>query len=154
MSNSFWTLILGASLAAGGGLASDEIRAFRERKRELKAIKISLSDELGDVEAAINKMHEVWEQAKVLSPTYIAELSADTASFDSLRLRLFLMKDKELRKKVTDFYRRLKDLIKRSEGKLGTLAESDDARSEQKDFDAKFGALATDAKSLKAELDK
>src|SRR3989344_544919 len=107
MNNEAWYLILGAVLAIGGGWISDEIRAWRERDRELKSIKVAIGDELGEIESTINNMHEVWKQAKVLSPSYIVNLLANTTAFDTLRTRLFLIKDKDLRKKVVAFYKKL-----------------------------------------------
>ena len=99
-------IILGAALAIAGGWISDEIRAWRERKRELKSIKIAIGDELGEIETTINNMHEVWTTAKVLSPSYISDLLANTTAFDNLRTRLFLIEDKVLRKKVVAFYKK------------------------------------------------
>ncbi len=148
-----WSILLGAALAIGGGWISDEIRACRERSRELKSIKIALSDELGEIETTVHNMHEVWTQAKVLSPTYINDLLSNTTAFDNLRARLFLIKDKDLRKKVVSFYKKLKDLSKKSEGKVGTLADTEESRAEQARFDSEFQALATEAKAIKLELD-
>ena len=151
--NDIWPIIFGAILAIGGGWISDEIRAWRERGRELKSIKIAIGDELGEIETTINNMHQVWTQAGVLSPTYITELLSNTTAFDNLRTRLFLVRDEELRKKVVTFYKNLKDTSKKSEGKLGTLANTSEATAEQGKFDAEFQALCNSAKAIKKELE-
>jgi hypothetical protein len=152
--NDIWLVILGAVLAIGGGWISDEIRAWRERERELKSIKIAIGDELGEIDTTITNMHEVWTQANVLSPTYINDLLANTTAFDNLRTRLFLIEDETLRKKVVVFYKKLKDAAKKSEGKLGTLADTDEARAEQRAFDTEFQSLGTEARGIKKELEK
>lgn len=154
MNNETLYLILGAILAIGGGWISDEIRAWRERSRELKSIKVAIGDELGEIETTINNMHEVWKQAKVLSPSYISNLLANTTAFDNLRTRLFLIKNEELRKKIVAFYKKLKDVGKKSRGKLGTLADTDEAKAEQGEFDTEFQGICTEAKSIKKELEK
>lgn len=45
-----WFLLLGALLATLGGIAGDELRAWSERRRKRGAIKISLADELNEIE--------------------------------------------------------------------------------------------------------
>lgn len=153
MSNDTWLIIIGALLAIGGGWISDEIRAWRERARELKSIRVAIGDELGEIETTISNMHEVWEQAKVLPFSYITDLLGNTTAFDNLRTRLFLIKDENLRKKVIAFYKKLKDTAKKSEGKLGTLADTEEAKIEQGAFDTKFQGLGAEAKGLKKELE-
>lgn len=147
------SIILGAILAIGGGWISDEIRAWRERGRELKSIKIAIGDELGEIETTIGNMHEVWNQAKVLSPKYITDLLMNTTAFDNLRTRLFLIRDEDLRKKIVAFYKKLKDTGENSKGKLGTLADTDEAKAEQGQFDTEFQALCTEAKNIKKDLE-
>lgn len=153
MSNDLSLLLIGALLAIGGGWISDEIRACRERARELRAIKIALSDELAEIETTINNMHEVWKTAKVLSPTYVADLLTNTTTCDNLRTRLFLIKQEEVRKKVVAFYKKLKDTAKKSEGKLGSLADTPEAVAEQAAFDADFRSLAAEAKGIREDLE-
>ena len=150
--NETWLVILGAVLAIGGGSISEEIRAWRERGRELKSIKIAIGDELGEIATIIEKMHEVWDQAKVFPSSYINNLLSNTRAFDDLRTRLFLVKDEVLRKKVVTFYKKLKDASKKSEGKLGTLADTSEARAEQNGFDTEFQAIGGEAKAIRESL--
>jgi hypothetical protein len=152
MNEQLWFIILGATLAIGGGWISDEIRAARERSRELKAIKIAIGDELSEIDTTIKNMHEVWESAHVLNPSYITDLLSMTASFDCLRPRLFLIKKEELRKKVVAFYKKLKDTAKKSEGKLGTLANTPEATAEQTVIEGWFQSIATTAREIREEL--
>ena len=60
----FTLLCAGAVLATVGGALSDELRSMRIRSRERKAIKVSIADELGEIENTIGKQHEVWEKSK------------------------------------------------------------------------------------------
>src|SRR3989339_972550 len=121
MNDQVLSLILGAALAIIGGGLGYEYRARRECSRELKSIKVSIGDELSEIESNIHNMYEVWEKAKTLSPSYLAALLQSTTAFDTLRTRLFLIKDQTLRKKVVAFYKKLKDAIKKHEGKVGSL---------------------------------
>jgi hypothetical protein len=152
--NAFYLLMAGAALAILGGAISDEIRAWRERARELKAIKIGIADELSEIESVIKNMHEVWEKSKVFHPTYVADLLASTSAYDVARPRLFLIRNQELRKQLVVFYKKLKDTAKKSEGKLGTLADTPEAIAEQTGFETSFQQLGTDAKLIKEKLDK
>ncbi len=152
--NDIWGILLGAALAIGGGWISDEIRAWRERSREFKALKVAIGDELGEISTTIQKMHEVWTQAKVLSPKYITELLASTSAFDNLRTRLFLIKDEECRKSIVVFYKKIKDTAKEYEGKLGSLANTPEANAEQSKADNEFQSIFTEATNIKAKLTK
>ena len=133
--NDFILLAVGACLALLGGAGNDEFRAWREGRRELNAMKIALCDELGEISDTIKNMHEVWEKSKILYPSYVADVVANTAAFDGLRQRLFLLKDAALRKRIVAFYKSIKDVSKKSEGKLGSLAETPEAIAEQTGFD-------------------
>ena len=85
MSNDALFLIFGALLAISGGWISDEIRAWRERARELKSIKIAICDELSEIKSTIQNMHEVWTQATIIAPSYVDSLLSNTTAFDNLR---------------------------------------------------------------------
>lgn len=148
-----WLLLVGAVLAIIGGYVGDEVRAWRERLRECKAMKISLADELQEVESTIGNMHQVWEQAQLLPAAYVTTLLQSTSAYDNLRPRLFLIKNKDLRKEISDFYKKLKDLALKADGKLGTLSTNQEATSEQAGFDASFQALAAEARTLRGKLD-
>jgi len=87
--NDIYFIFIGAILAIGGGWISDEIRAWRERRRELKSIQIAISDELDEIVTTIKNMHEVWEKSKVFHPTYINDLLSSTSAFEGARTSLF-----------------------------------------------------------------
>jgi hypothetical protein len=146
-------LIVGALLATVGGYCGDEIRSWRERGRELKSIKICIGDELKEIETTIGNMHQVWESAQLFHPNYVADLLSSTSAYDELRPRLFLIKDGTLRKDIGDFYKKLKDTVRKTEGKIGTLAQTSDATSEQAGFDASFQDICKEAKVLREQLD-
>jgi hypothetical protein len=151
--NSLELLVAGALLAVIGGAIGDELRAWRERKRRCKAIKISLADELREVEATISKMHEVWNSAQVFPPSYVSDLMAGTSAYDDLRSELYLIKSADLRKEVNDFYKKLKDDARKTDGKLGTLSDDEAAKAEQAGFDSAFQSLCTEAKALRQKLE-
>lgn len=146
-------LTAGALLAIAGGYIGDEIRAWRERGRERGAIKVCIADELKEIEATINGMHQVWESAQLFHPSYVTDLLSSTSAYDNFRSRMFLIKDKGLRKDIGDFYKKLKDTAHKTEGKIGTLAQTPDATSEQGSFDTSFQTLSTEAKSIRTRLE-
>jgi hypothetical protein len=150
--NEVQLLILGALLAIVGGVMGDEIRSWLARSRERKAIKISLCDELGEIEAIIHSIHTVWESAKVFTPNYVADLLSSTTAYDGLRTRLFLIKEDTTRTSLNSFYKKLRDTVRKTEGKIGTLADTPEATAEQGYFDAAFQSLGTDAKELREKL--
>ena len=145
-------VILGSILAIGGGWIGDVLRARGERQRELKDIKIVLGDELDSIEKVIKTMHETWTQSNILYPAYISDLSSNTVSFDHLRLRLFLIKDETLRREINTFYKKFKDLLHKSEGKVGTLADTTEAKEEQKKIHDEFEKIGLEAKPIKDKL--
>lgn len=150
--NDLGLLILGAILAIAGGVLGDEIRSWSDRRRERKAIKIALCDELGEIEATIHSIHTVWESAKVFPPTYVNDLLSSTTAYDGLRTRLFLIKEEHVRAQLGGFYKKLRDTVRKTEGKIGTLADSAEATAEQGAFDTAFQTLGADAKSLREIL--
>jgi hypothetical protein len=152
--NSFVALISGAVLAILGGYVGDEIRTWRERSRERKAIKICIVDELREIETTIGNMHQVWDTAATFHPSYVSDLIGNTSAYDTHRPRMFLIKDTELRKEIGDFYKKLKDTAKKTEGKLGTLAQTEEARNEQRGFDTAFQAIGTESRALRGKLEK
>ena len=107
----FLGILLGAILAIVGGAANDEIASLRERGRERKAISISISDELTEITQILNKIKTVWEATHTLIPSYIRDLKSCTSAYDALRQRLFLIKDENVRKEITTFYRDLKSAV-------------------------------------------
>ena len=151
--NNLAPLIIGACLAIAGGYIGDEIRAWRERNRERKAIKICIIDELREIESTISNMHQVWETAATFHPSYITDLLGNTSAYDTHRPRMYLIKDAELRREISDFYKKLKDSAKKTEGKLGTLAQTEEARNEQRGFDTAFQAISAESRSLRGKLE-
>jgi hypothetical protein len=144
-------VIFGAVLAVGGGWISDEIRAWRERSREITSIKTAIAAELGEIVTTVDNMNEVWRQANMLPPAYIPELRSSTTIFDELRKRLFLLQEEDQRK-IVGFYKKFKDVLLKAEGKVGTLAETEEARNEQSAFHNDFNQVGDAAKQLKKDL--
>lgn len=150
--NDLQLLILGAVLAIAGGVMGDEIRSWLDRRRERKAIKIAICDELSGIEATIQNIHTVWESAKVFPPNYVNDLLSSTTAYDGLRTRLFLIKEESVRTELSGFYKKLRDTVRKTEGKIGTLADTSEATAEQGAFDTAFQSLGTDAKNLRETL--
>ncbi|HKU19051.1 MAG TPA: hypothetical protein VJP80_07350 [Candidatus Saccharimonadales bacterium] len=151
--NDLELLIVGALLAIVGGGVSDELRSWRERSRKRAAMQVSLADELREIEATIGKMHEVWNSAQVFPPSYVADILSGTAAYDNLRPDLYLIKDTDLRKELHDFYKKLKDAARNTDGKLGSLSEAEEARTEQAGFDSTFQTLCAEAKNIRKKLE-
>lgn len=151
--NELWLLVVGAFLAIIGGAANDEFSSYRERGRKRSAIQVSLADELREIETTIGKMHEVWTTTKIFPPSYIVDLLSGTAAYDNLRPELYLVKDADLRKDINDFYKKLKDAARNTDGKLGSLAGTEEATAEQAGFDSAFQAVASEAKTIRLRLE-
>lgn len=150
--NESYLIVFGALLAIVGGYIGDEIRSWRERSRERDSIKISLRDEISDIKSTIDKMHEVWTQASVLSSGYISSLISNTEAYDNLRIRLFLIKEEDVRKEIVGFYKELRDTCKKSRGKIGSLGDSTEIRTEQTNIHSDFQSLGTKAHTLIGKL--
>lgn len=86
-------------------------------------------------------------------PSYVSDLLAGTQAYDTLRPELYLIKDSKLRKEINDFYKSLKDTARNTDGRLGSLADTDEAKSEQAGFDTSFQALAREAKAIREKLE-
>jgi len=127
--------------------------ARRDCSREVKSIKVSIGDELSEIETTIQKMNEVWEKSKTLYPSYLSALQENTSAFDGLRERLFCLKNATLRKRVVAFYKKFKDTVKENKGKVGSLAETPDVKAEQANIASTFKALEGEAKSIREELE-
>lgn len=152
--NDLVLLAVGAGIAIIGGYIGDEVRAWRERSRERDSIKICIADELREIESTIASMHQVWENAQLFHPNYVSDLLSNTSAYDELRARLFLIKSSTIRKEIGAFYKKLKDTAHKTEGKIGTLAETPEAIAEQRAFDTTFQTIATEAKTLREKLEK
>lgn len=151
--NDFILLLIGGFLTIIGGAISNTIHSHLEQGRELKAIKSALADELSGMEATIKLMHEVWEVSHVLYASHLADLAANTKAFDAFYLRLFLIKDTAFRKEMVVFYKKVRDMVRKNEGKVGSLADTTEARAEQTAIEAAFSALAVEAKNIRSKLE-
>jgi len=145
-------LLVGATLAIIGGVVGDEFRSFLSRRREMNSIKIAISDELCEIEAVILSIHTVWESAKVFPPAYVNDLLSTTTTYDNLRIRLFLIKDATIRAELSAFYKKLRDTVRKTEGKIGTLDDTTESATEQNAFDQAFQKLGEEAKQLREKL--
>lgn len=150
--NDLWGILLGAILAVGGGAANDEIASIRERRRERRAISISISDELTEITQILDKIKTVWEATHALIPSYIKDLKSCTSAYDALRQRLFLIKNEDTRKSITTFYRDLKSAVNSDMRKAGTLSKNEDAQKEQQEIANKFIGFISEANTIKGKL--
>lgn len=69
-------------------------------------------------------------------------------------MRLFLISDKVFRKEIVEFYKDLKETAKKSEGKVGSLADTQESRDEQTTIEKSFQALCGTAKIIREKLEK
>lgn len=148
----FWQIVLGAFLAIVGGAANNELSEWRSRCRERKAVSISISDELTEIIQLLEKIKTVWEATHTLIPSYIKDLKTCTGAYDGLRQRLFLVKNEELRKDITTFYRNLKSAVNSDMRKAGSLSRSEDAQKEQSEIATKFINFISQADKIKSKL--
>lgn len=151
--NEFWAVVLGAVLAVFGGAANDEFSAWREKRRECNAIKVSLNDELTEICQILNKIKTVWETTQTLVPSYIIrDLTTCTSTYDGLRQRLFLIKDETVRKDITTFYRDLKSAVNSNARKAGSLSRNENIQKEQEEIANKFIGFIGRAEKIQDKL--
>ena len=151
MSN-FISLIIGALLAISGGAVIEWLKLRMEKRQELKFLKISFVDELHEICSIIEKLSETWERSSMVHKAYIDELSDNMSAFGHHRNRIFLFKKTTVRRELITFYKKLKEAIKDCEGKVGSLAETPEAKSEQEAVKNKFCTLKTEAETLEGKL--
>jgi hypothetical protein len=145
-------ILTGAISAILGGWLGYEIRAKRQDDKELRSIKITIGDELVSIRRTIDTMHQAWTRSSQLYAPDIADLGSNTVCFEELRTRLFLIGDDSLRSDIRDFYREFKELLKKSEGKVGSLSDTEEAKAEQAKIHDDFVALGTKAVALNTRL--
>ena len=150
----FGLLLTGAGLAIFGGYIGDEIRAWRERGRERDAIGTLLIDDLTNIEATVNTIYQIWESARIFPPNHVEDLLSYSSGYDGVKARMFLIRDKQLRQQIVGFFKKLSDTARKTEGKIGSLADTPDTRAEQAAFDTSFQGICTDAKVLREKLEK
>lgn len=146
------SLIVGALLAVIGGVAGEWLRMLLEKYQERKFIKIGLSDELDEIFSTINRLKETYDKTGLAHKSYLADLT-NVEAYNHHRRRLFLLKGKDFRHKIVAFYKRLNDCIKDSEDKVGTLADTAESKTEQKEIVTKLYEFAKEAKDIKSTLD-
>lgn len=144
--------VLGALLAIIGGIIGQWLRMQLELWQERKFIKLGLADELDEIASITKRLKETFEKAGTTHKSYLLELKSNTACFDHHRRRLFILKGEVLRHKIVEFYRKLKDNIEESEGKVGTLAQTPEAKAEQKEIVTKLENFASEADTIKKSL--
>lgn len=152
MSNEIIGVIVGAVLAIIGGAIGNSFTSWRERKREEKSIKICISDELGEIKEIIDKMNEVWDTAHTLSPSHIQDTLDSTGNYEKLRIRLFLIKDEDIRKDINSFYKKLKATCRNKKDEAGSLNDDDESRKIQSEINSSFQQLGNEAKTLQDKL--
>lgn len=152
MNNETWLVVLGAILAIAGGVANSEFSSWRQRRRERKNYITAVSDDLNEIIEVIRNMKEVWEKTNELIPTYLYELESCMGPYKDNRKDLYLIKNSQLRSDIITFYRDMKGAIDANIKKAGSLSESDEAQTEQKEIENKFVELGDRAKSIKGRL--
>lgn len=149
-SSSVVLVVLGGVISAIGGFLAQWFKMRLERKQEIECIKISLIDELGELRSIMGNMLDTQETAHSLPKVYLDNLSKNMDSFVHYKKRLFLIKDKEVRKRISDFYKKLESTITSALSVVGTLDESN---SSQMTKTAKVAADFNNMKSLSEGLE-
>lgn len=156
--NPIWPAIIGAIVGAllsiGGGALGNLIKDWSDKRAERKYIAISLCDELDEIKSVIEKLESTWDQTGQVFKPNIIELSKNTATFDNLRIRLFVFKKPGDRKEISGFYKKLKKAIEDSVDKVGTLDQSDTGKAQQENIKTKFCDLIREANTLIETLKK
>ena len=152
MNLDFVSLITGAILAISGGAFVEWLKLKMQTKQELNFLKISFSDELEGIISIIGKLNEMWEKTGMVHKAYVNDLANNLNAYHDHRSRLFLFKDTELRRGIISFYKQLEELIKESEDKVGSLADTPEAKTEQERIKNKFCFLLTEAKQIKLKF--
>jgi|GEM_PF-5305309 len=116
MNDIIFTLTGGFLSALGGFFA-----IIFKKKEQINYIKISLIDEIEEIERIIGHICESCRMGQAVPVTCFNELSENTESFDSNKQKLYLIHDKVLRKDITKFYKDLKSYIEKSITIVGRL---------------------------------
>ncbi|MBN8697409.1 MAG: hypothetical protein J0L87_12835 [Bacteroidetes bacterium] len=144
--------VLGALFAVVGGGVGKKIEMWLNLRQERSFIKKGLIDELDEIITVIGKLKETFEQTSQTPKSYIIDLKSNIEAYNHHRHRLFVLQGDDLRHKIIQFYRKLKDSLEDAEGKVGTLATSPQAKQQQKDIVSKMEKFEQDAKELKKLL--
>jgi len=144
--------VIGASLAIVGGFFAVAFRQRIETKQEITHIKTSLIDELTEICSIIDKLTETYTTTNIISNIYLTDLAKNTDSFDDLKQRLYLIRDADLRRDISTFYRKLVKNISESINKVNKLGENQPAAHNQIVNDVKQSR--TDAMAIKVRLTK
>lgn len=144
--------VFGAGFAIVGGGIGKKIEMWLNIRQERDFIKKGLVDELDEIIIVIGKFKETFDQTQQTPKSYIIELKSNIEAYNHHRHRLFILHGDDLRHKIIQFYRKLKDALEDAEGKVGTLAMTSEAKQEQKNIVAKMEKFEKDAKDLKALL--
>jgi len=146
-----WAAV-GAILASFGGFMGEVLNIFMQNKRERTYIIISLDDELTEIIDIISKFSETFENSGNANKKYIVDLSNSMSSFALHKNKLYLFKNYTLRRRITSFYKSLNNIISEDGSKVGTLAQTAEAKAEQREIVKKFKDIVTTANSIKDSL--
>lgn len=145
-------VVVGALSTTLTGVLGSEYASWRERSKERKALKSAIQDELSEQANIISNMEEVWEKTKTLVPSYIFDLKSCTGTYENLRQRLFLIKEKETRNKIISYYKDLRSSIAVEGKRAGTLSKSAESQNEQGEIANKFSKLRERAEEIMSIL--
>jgi hypothetical protein len=151
--NELYTLLaalLGGLLSAIGGFFAVVIRARMDKKAEIIFIQTALDDELTTIITIIDNLNETCRTTHQIPNSYLNDLNDNKESFNYHRLKIFLIKDSDLRRSIVAFYKELDEAIKDSINKVGTLGKEEKGAHDQ--IASQFINLKTTASTLKSNL--
>ena len=111
-------LLLGGILSVFGGYFGVIIRIQLENRQEIDFIKICLIDELEDIENAYKEILKKFTQSSIVTKEDLNGLLRYTDSYERTQNRIYLIRDKKLRKNINDFYRKIPNTIKNAEQQI------------------------------------
>jgi hypothetical protein len=152
-----WKIIIGAfvgsTLAFIGGVMGEYLKVRLQNRRERNYIVTNLGDELLEISSIISKFNETFENSNgIANKKYIIDLSNSMALYTNHKDRLFLFKNQEIRREINTLYKDLRTLISESEGKVGTLANTQESKAQQRDIVQKFKDISTRTTQLSGKL--
>jgi hypothetical protein len=153
-----WVIIIGAiigsTLAFVGGVVGEYLKVRMQNRKERNYIISNLEDELVEIIDIISKFNETFENSGTgtANKKYIIDLGNSMSLYTNHKDRLFLFKNKSLRREINVLYKDLKTLISESEGKVGTLANTPESKAQQKEIVQKYKDISTQAQTLKGKF--
>lgn len=151
--NTLTGAIVGGVLTIIGGFFATLVSSRIQKKNEVEFIKISLIDELHEINSIISRMIDTHKTAHPLPNSYLNDLQSNTDSFKHHKKRLFLIRNETLRRDTVSFYKNLSESIEDSINQVGKLGDTESDTTFDK-IVTKFTGIQTQAAAIKLRIEK